>query len=72
MLILSGKTEVTDKVRGLTGGADDYITKPFNRQEFLARIQAIVRRSKGHSELVIRIGKMVVNMDVVGHIVGGA
>ncbi len=63
VLILSGRAEVTDKVRGLTGGADDYITKPFNRSEFVARIQAIVRRSKGHSDSVIRIGKMVVNID---------
>ncbi|MEO1018314.1 MAG: response regulator transcription factor [Pseudomonadota bacterium] len=63
VLILSGAGEITDKVRGLTSGADDYITKPFNRAEFLARIQAIVRRSKGHSDSVIKTGKLTVNMD---------
>jgi two-component system, cell cycle response regulator CtrA len=51
------------KVRGLVGGADDYLTKPFNRAELVARIQAIVRRSKGHPESLIRTGRLVVNMD---------
>src|SRR3712207_6098548 len=63
VLILSGRTDTTDKVRGLTSGADDYLTKPFNKAELVARIQAIVRRSKGHSESIIRTGRLVVNMD---------
>ena len=63
VLILSGRSDPTDKVRGLVGGADDYLTKPFNKGELVAGIQAIVRRSKGHAELLIRTGKLVVNMD---------
>jgi two-component system cell cycle response regulator CtrA len=63
VLILSGMNETDDKVRGLTTGADDYLTKPFHKSELIARIHAIVRRSKGHSESVIRTGKLVVNLD---------
>ncbi|WP_027135853.1 response regulator transcription factor CtrA [Geminicoccus roseus] len=63
ILILSGKSEIDEKVRGLSTGADDYITKPFARAELLARIQAVVRRAKGHSESVITTGRMVVNLD---------
>jgi two-component system, cell cycle response regulator CtrA len=63
ILILSGRSDPTDKVRGLMGGADHYLTKPFNKAELIARIQAIVRRSKGHAESVIRTGKLLLNMD---------
>jgi len=63
VLILSGLAEPDKKVKGLGFGADDYLTKPFDRAELVARIQAIVRRSKGHSESTIRTGKLVVNLD---------
>jgi two-component system cell cycle response regulator CtrA len=63
VLILSGRLEVDDKVRTLCSGADDYVTKPFYPEELAARIQAVVRRSKGHSESVIRTGALVVNFD---------
>ena len=63
VLILSGMNETDDKVRGLTTGADDYLTKPFHKSELIARIHAIVRRSKGHSESVIKTGKLVINLD---------
>jgi len=63
ILILSGVAELDAKIKGLGFGADDYVTKPFDRRELIARIQAIVRRSQGHSESVIRTGKLTVNLD---------
>jgi two-component system cell cycle response regulator CtrA len=50
-------------VRGLGFGADDYMTKPFHKDELVARIHAIVRRSKGHAQSVIQTGDLVVNLD---------
>ena len=63
ILILSGLSGPDQKIKGLGYCADDYITKPFNKGELIARIQAIVRRSKGHSESIIRTGKLSVNLD---------
>jgi two-component system cell cycle response regulator CtrA len=63
ILILSGSAEMETKVRGFGFGADDYVTKPFHRAELIARIHAVVRRSKGHSQSVIRTGKLSVNLD---------
>jgi two-component system cell cycle response regulator CtrA len=63
ILILSGLSSADQKIKGLGFGADDYLTKPFNRGELIARVQAIVRRSRGHSESVIRFDKVAVNID---------
>src|ERR1700747_2243774 len=63
ILILSGLGGIEDKVKGFGVGADDYMTKPFHRDELVARIHAIVRRSKGHAQSVIQTGDLVVNLD---------
>ena len=63
ILILSGITGIEDKVKGLGFGADDYMTKPFHKDELIARIQAIVRRSQGHAQSVVQVGDLVVNID---------
>jgi two-component system cell cycle response regulator CtrA len=63
ILILSGLAGIEDKCKGLGVGADDYMTKPFHKDELIARIQAIVRRSQGHAQSVIQIGDLVLNLD---------
>ncbi|MBL4620123.1 MAG: response regulator transcription factor [Alphaproteobacteria bacterium] len=63
VLILTGQGDIETKVRGLGFGADDYMTKPFHKDELVARIHAIVRRSKGHSQSVITTGHLIVNLD---------
>jgi two-component system cell cycle response regulator CtrA len=63
ILILSGLSELDHKIKGLGFGADDYITKPFDKRELVARIQAIIRRSKGHAQSTIRTGRLLVNLD---------
>jgi two-component system, cell cycle response regulator CtrA len=63
ILILSGADDTESKLKGFGFGADDYMTKPFHRQELIARIHAIVRRSKGHAQSVIATGKFAVNLD---------
>src|SRR3981189_657425 len=60
---LPGLAGIEDKVKGLGFGADDYMTKPFHKDELVARIHAIVRRSKGHAQSVIQTGDLVVNLD---------
>ena len=63
ILILSGADDTENKIKGFGFGADDYLTKPFHREELVARIHAIIRRSKGHSQSMIRTGKVNVNLD---------
>ena len=63
ILILSGADDTDNKIKGFGFGADDYLTKPFHREELVARIHAIIRRSKGHSQSIIKTGKISVNLD---------
>ncbi|TVQ29489.1 MAG: DNA-binding response regulator [Geminicoccaceae bacterium] len=62
VLVLSAVGNRDDKVRALIAGADDYLTKPFDPEELSARLQAIVRRSKGHPASVIRTGRLAVDL----------
>src|SRR5690242_10604711 len=61
VLVLSGLSRPEAKVKALGLGADDFMTKPFDRSELLARVQAIVRRSKGFSEPVLRVSNIALN-----------
>ncbi len=63
IMILSGTSEIDTKVKTFGSGADDYMTKPFHKDELVARIHAVVRRSKGHAQSVIRTGEITVNLD---------
>ena len=71
ILILTGSDDTETKIKGFGFGADDYLTKPFHREELVARIHAIIRRSKGHSQSVIRTGQITVNLDSKSVEVGG-
>jgi two-component system cell cycle response regulator CtrA len=71
ILILSGFASIEEKVKGLGFGADDYMTKPFHRDELVARIHAIVRRSRGHAPSLIKTGDLVINLDTkMAHVNG--
>jgi two-component system cell cycle response regulator CtrA len=72
IMILSGTAEIDTKVKSFGGGADDYMTKPFHKDELVARIHAVVRRSKGHAQSVIKTGDITVNLDAKTVEVGGS
>ena len=63
ILVLSGLASTKDKVKALGLGADDYLTKPFHKDELIARIRAVVRRSQGHALSVVQSGDLTVNLD---------
>jgi two-component system cell cycle response regulator CtrA len=63
IIILSGSTDTDTKVRGLSAGADDYVTKPFDKDELLARVQAVIRRSQGHAQALIKTGEFTLNLN---------
>jgi len=72
ILILSGNDDADNKLKGFGFGADDYLTKPFHREELIARIHAIIRRSKGHAQSIIKTGPVMVNLDAKTVEVDGA
>jgi two-component system cell cycle response regulator CtrA len=63
ILILSAIAGIENKVKALGFGADDYMTKPFHKNELVARIHAIVRRAKGHAQSVIQTSDLLVHLD---------
>jgi two-component system cell cycle response regulator CtrA len=63
VLIMSALTELDHKIKGLGIGADDFMVKPFDRHELVARIKAIVRRSQGHPHSTIQVGKLSIDLD---------
>ncbi|MGW4058105.1 response regulator transcription factor [Amycolatopsis sp. NPDC004747] len=65
VLFLTARDRQSDKVRGLSLGADDYVTKPFDLAELIARIRAILRRTAGHPASVLTVGALA--LDAEGH-----
>jgi two-component system response regulator MprA len=63
ILILTARTETDDRVTGLDSGADDYLVKPFERQEFLARIRALLRRRPPRGSASLSVGDLTLNPD---------
>lgn len=72
VLIVSGLAGVDHKVKGLVSGADDYIVKPFAREELVARIHAIVRRAQGHAQSDITLGRLTVHIEERSAAIDGA
>jgi two-component system OmpR family response regulator len=62
VLMLTARDAVPDRIRGLNAGADDYVVKPFDFDELLARVRALIRRNRGQGDNRIEIGEVVVDL----------
>ena len=62
ILVVSGNNSVDDRIMALGAGADGYLSKPFDRHELLAHLEAIIRRANGHSSLVISVGNLEIDL----------
>ncbi len=63
VLLLTARGEVKDRIRGLNRGADDYIAKPFDFSELLARLKAVIRRHKGKASPLIEVGDLMIDIN---------
>lgn len=64
VLILTAKDEISDKVKGFRNGADDYLVKPFNREELLVRVEALIRRTTGnYIENILQFKDLILDLN---------
>ena len=62
VIVLTARDQVTDRIRGLDAGADDYLTKPYDPAELLARLRAVERRRSAHSSPVLKLGTLEIDL----------
>ncbi|MEP6668390.1 MAG: response regulator transcription factor [Chthoniobacter sp.] len=62
VLLLTARDKTTDRVRGLDGGADDYLVKPFDLSELLARLRALIRRSASEARAILTLGAVQIDI----------
>jgi two-component system OmpR family response regulator len=72
VLVLTARDSWSDKVRGIDGGADDYLTKPFRVEELLARLRALIRRAAGHVATELRVGTVAFDANLARVTLNGA
>ncbi len=63
VMVLSGDSDLANRIKALSLGADDFLTKPFHKDELVARIHAIVRRCQGHAKAVIEVDGLAVDLE---------